>query len=221
MPCLSLPLRIAAGGLFACAIALMPQPSAAQDKEDKVKLKLSPERVIAPLPDGWKVAYHVRDARKEIQEYVPAGETVENWTYMVTTKIYDRMTRGPLEYNTFTMNRFASLCTKSRKIVGPLEQRHGYPASLAFIECQTAPETLKKNRFTKKIEFRVQIAIKGKDALYVVESAWHSNDTSGPMPSGDPALLKSITSRLDKVFVCDDRLKKRSCDTMREAVLKN
>ena len=45
-------------------------------QEDKVKLKLSPERIVTPLPEGWKIGYHVRDERKEIQEYVPEGETV-------------------------------------------------------------------------------------------------------------------------------------------------
>lgn len=188
-------------------------------QQDKVKLKLSPERIVTPLPEGWKIAYHVRDGRKEVQEYVPDGETVERWNFMVTTKIYDRLTRGPHDYNRHTIDRFASLCSKSTKIIGETEDRHGYESSLAFIECLTTPAVRKKNKFVRKREFRVQLAIKGKDALYVAESAWHTDDLSLPPPTEDANLLNTITGRLDQVFVCDNREKDKKCADRRASIL--
>ncbi len=204
------------------ACLLLPGFSTALNaQQDKVKLKLSPERIVTPLPEGWKIGYHVRDNRKEIQEYVPNGETVEGWNYMVTTKIYDRLKRGPLDYNRHTIERFAALCSRSTKVIGDVEDRHGYESSLAFIECLTKPEVRKKNKFVRKREFRVQLAVKGKDALYVVESAWHSDDLSRRPPTEDSELLNAITGRLDHVFVCDNREKEKNCADRRASILGN
>ena len=145
----------------------------------------------------------------------------EGWNFMVTTKIYDRMKRGPLEYNQHTIGRFASLCSRATKVVGDVEIRHGYESSLALIECLTKPEVRKKNKFVRKREFRVQIAFKGKDALYVAESAWHTDDLSTPPPTEDSNLLNLITGRLDRVFVCDNREKDKNCKDRRASILGN
>lgn len=183
--------------------------AAADDKPTKIPI--APERILTPMPAGWKVAYHAKDSRQEVQEFVPAGETVEDWSEMVTTKIFDGLDRSAKAYNTYTMGRFAALCSDSKKVVGEPEHRSGYVASLAFIECVTSPETRKRNRFVRKVEFLVQLAIKGRDALYVVESAWHTDDLEAPRPTDNADLLNRITSRLDGVVVCDDRIEEKRC----------
>ena len=201
-------LRLAFAAAFATAGAL---PSPATADGTTATLPVAAERIVTPMPEDWKEAYHAKDARQEVREFVPAGESVENWSAMVTTKIFDGMNRSAKEYNTHTMERFASLCSQSTKVVGETEERFGYPSSLAFIECVTSPATREKNKYVRKVEFLVQVAIKGDEALYVAESAWHTDDLTGPRPTADADLLNRIASRLDKVYVCDDRIEEKKC----------
>lgn len=201
---------------IAAAVAMTGALSTPVGAEEKTAaLPMAPERIVTPMPAGWTEAYHAKDARQEVREFVPAGETEENWSAMVTTKIFDGLNRDAKEYNTYTMERFASLCSESTKVVGETEDRFGYPSSLAFIECITSPETREKNKYVRKVEFLVQIAIRGSDALYVAESAWHTDDLTISRPTQDADLLSRITSRLDKVLVCDDRVDEKTCQAQR------
>ena len=201
--------------VLATFLTLVLSGTTAHSVEKKTNLGNSPERIVTPMPDGWMVIYHAKDHRREVLEYVPEGQSVTNWQEMVTSKIFDRSRATPHDYNSKTIKNFAKLCTKSVKIVGEKEDRFGYDASLAFIECQTKPETRKKNKFVRKILFQVQLAIRGKDALYIAESAWQTDDVTAPRPTQDNDLLNRITSRLDNVFVCDDRLKEKSCNVLK------
>ena len=204
--------RIAVGAMV---LTLTLYGNIASAVEKKAKIGISPERLVTPMPEGWMVIYHAKDNRREVLEFVPEGQSVTNWQEMVTSKIFDRSKASPHDYNSKTITRFAKLCTQSVKIVGEKEDRFGYDASLAFIECQTKPETRKKNKFVRKVLFQVQLAIRGKDALYIAESAWQTDDTKAPRPTQDNNLLNRITSRLDNVFVCDDRLKDKNCRVLK------
>lgn len=192
-------------------VAVVALPVHAQ--ETPAALPMAPERIVTPMPAGWTQAYHARDNGREVRELVPAGETVENWSEMVTTKIFDGLERGAKEYNLYTMERFAALCSEATKVVGETEERLGYSSSLAFIECVTSAQTRETNKYVRKVEFLVQLAIKGSEALYVAESAWHSDDLTAPRPTTDANLLNRITSRLDKVYVCDNRIDEKKCQS--------
>jgi hypothetical protein len=197
--------------IVAATVMACTHPASVGAEDRTTALPMAPERIVTPMPSGWTEAYHAKDARQEVREFVPAGETEENWSAMVTTKIFDGMNRGAKEYNIHTMERFASLCSESTKVVGETENRFGYPSSLAFIECVTSPATREKNKYVRRVEFLVQVAIRGSDALYVAESAWHTDDLTISRPTQDANLLNRITSRLDKVFVCDDRIDEKKC----------
>ncbi len=201
--------------IAAAAFAMSATSGIAQEKK-KVQVGISPERIVTPKPPGWVTIYHAKDHRREVLEYVPKGQTVEAWSEMVTSKIFDGSKATAHDYNSKTIERFAKLCTNSVKIVGEKEKRFGYDASLAFIECETKPETRKRNKFVKQVLFQVQLAIRGKDALYVAESTWQTDDMKAARPTQNTELLNTITSRLDSVFVCDDRVKDKKCATLRE-----
>ncbi len=201
---------------IAAAIIAVSATSGTAQEKNKVKVGISPERIVTPKPAGWVTIYHAKDHRREVLEYVPKGQTVKSWNEMVTSKIFDRSKSTAHDYNTRMIERFSKLCTNSVKIVGEKEKRFGYDASLAFIECETTPETRKRNKFVKKVLFQVQLAIRGKDALYVAESTWQTDDTNATRPTQDTELLNKITSRLDGVFVCDDRMKEKTCAKLRE-----
>ena len=173
--------RIAVGAMV-LTLALYGNIASAVEK--KAKIGISPERLVTPMPEGWMVIYHAKDNRREVLEFVPEGQSVTNWKEMVTSKIFDRSKASPHDYNSKNDHQILQkLCTQSVKIVGEKEDRFGYDASLAFIECQTKPETRKKNKFVRKVLFQVQLAIRGKDALYIAESAWQTDDDKGAAPN--------------------------------------
>lgn len=201
--------------IAAAAFAASAGPGAAQEKR-KVQVGISPERIVTPKPPGWVTIYHAKDHRREVLEYVPEGQTVDAWNEMVTSKIFDGSKSTAHDYNSRTIGRFEKLCANSLTIVGDKEKRFGYDASLAFIECETKLETRKRNKFVKQVLFQIQLAIRGKDALYVAESAWQTDDVKAARPTQDTGLLNTITSRLDGVFVCDDRLEDKKCAILRK-----
>lgn len=43
-------------------------------------------RLVSPQLEGYIVGYEASNATQSIQEEIPAGETLENWTSMVTTQ---------------------------------------------------------------------------------------------------------------------------------------
>ncbi len=49
---------------------------------------LEAENLLVAMPPGYKVGYTNHTAKGVITEMVPAGETVETWTEMVTVQIF-------------------------------------------------------------------------------------------------------------------------------------
>ena len=49
---------------------------------------LENENLLVAMPPGYKVGYTKHTAKGVITEMVPAAETVENWTEMVTVQIF-------------------------------------------------------------------------------------------------------------------------------------
>jgi hypothetical protein len=66
-------LRLLIGGL---ALAALPGPASAQ----------ADERLVSPALPGFVLGHSAGNSQQSIREEVPAGETVQAWTRMVTTQ---------------------------------------------------------------------------------------------------------------------------------------
>ena len=70
-------------------VALGAHPAAAE---------LVNENLLAGLPSGYKVGFHDKQGNLEMTEWVPAKETVNNWTEMVTVQIFFGLKMPPEEF---------------------------------------------------------------------------------------------------------------------------
>ncbi len=62
--------------------ALVATPAVAQ---------LVNENLLVSMPDGYKVGFSTKKNRMIMNEMVPAAESVENWTEMITVQVLSRL----------------------------------------------------------------------------------------------------------------------------------
>ena len=164
---------------------------------DQAPSQLRNENLMTPLPKGFTVGSRGRDGPMIGAEYVPAGETVQDWSRMVTVQIFQNL-------KSFDPDAFAGRLQKGWSKGCPLSdvhklkggREHGYGFSLWAYLCPFNPRTGKPE--TAYMKF-----ISGKDALYVVQYAYRAPLTSENIP-------RAMTY-LGGVWVCDTRLADHAC----------
>jgi S1-C subfamily serine protease len=147
---------------------------------------LEGENLLFAPPRDFKSGYH-SDRNGSLTEYVPNGQTVEDWTEMLTVQIFRNL--KDVDPAAFLQNvgmKYVNDCPGTPKNTIQNGQVNGYPVSMLVLKCPMNPGTGKPETTV----FRV---IKGKDALYSVQHAWRTV----PSDEAKDALSKSI--------VCDTR----------------
>jgi hypothetical protein len=180
-------------GLFALLLACAAfQPAQAQLKD---------ENLLAPLPAGFKVGYHESKGGMVIQEFVPANETVENWSEMVTAQIF----LGQHDFDGVRVlgiieQEWVKACPASKPNAISTARVNGYAAWNLFLQCPLLASTGKP----ETTFFR---AVKGNDSFYIVQRAARS------MPG--QAQLNAMSQYLDTTTVCDTRKPEHPCPDLK------
>ena len=159
--------------------------------------QLKNENLLVTMPDGFKVGHSASRNGMDMQEWVPSGETVQNWTEMVTAQVFrNRPDIDPGRYQAEMSKLWAKACPGA--VVGQVVTgtTNGYASASLSLRCPLLAST-------GKPEVAVIKAIKGRDSFYVVQRAVRSEPT--------PAKLDQMKQYLDKVSVCDTRLADRPC----------
>lgn len=165
---------------------------------------LQDENVLTPLPEGFKVGFHARQPQMEITEQVPNGETVQDWSRMVTEQTF--FGRGNADPDVFAgglARSWAAACPGGSGARTERATENGYPASLWAFRCPLNPQTGKPETMWMKV-------IGGADALYSVQYAYRralTDDLAGPAL----AYLKGVQ-------VCDTRAPAHPCPPLRPVV---
>ena len=154
------------------------------------------ESLLFSPPKDFKVGYQSERDNRLMTEFVPSGETVEDWTQMLTVQIYRGATGDPASFLGGIAKRFIDACPGTTAKGIYKGQVNGYVVSMLLLKCPMNPGTGKP----ETTAFRV---IKGKDALYSVQRAWRS------VPS-DQA-LDDVMHALGRVVVCDTRDQEHAC----------
>lgn len=129
-------------------------------------------------------------------EWVPNGQTVEDWTEMLTVQIFhDLKEVQPAAFLQNVGTRYLNACPGTPKDTIHTGTVNGYVVSMLELKCPMNPGTGKPETTV----FRV---IKGKDALYSVQYAWRK----APSEDASQALSKST--------VCDTRDASHSCPSL-------
>ena len=158
---------------------------------------LQDENLLLSMPAGFKVGYQASNGKEDIVEYVPTGETVNDWTKMVTVQVFhDASNTDPEAFAANIADGWKSSCTggEASKIATGAE--NGYPIAVWAYSCVLNPQTSKPESMWLKVT-------SGGDALYSVQYAYRLTPTE---EIATPAL-----DYLHTVSVCDTRRSDRPC----------
>ena len=158
---------------------------------------LENENLLVRLPDGYKQGFSDRKDNMVINEFVPDGQTVEDWTEMVTVQIFFGM-KGvtPAQFRARIEQLWSKACAdaSSHSIASAVEK--GYATVVWMMNCP-------RNAQTGKLEITWFKALQGNDSFYVVQKAFKF----------DPPKEQIVqwTLWLKGVALCDTRLPERAC----------
>jgi hypothetical protein len=154
------------------------------------------EHLLFSPPDDFKIGSQSDRDNRLMTEWIPAAETVEDWTQMLTVQIYRRVAVGAASFVSTIGKRYLEACPGISSKGLSTGQANGYAVSMMVLKCPKNPATGKP----ETTAFRV---IKGNDALYLVQRAWRSN------PSDKD--LDEVMRSLSLVTVCDSRAEDHPC----------
>lgn len=158
---------------------------------------LQNENLIVTVPKGYKVGHQQKVERGVITELVPEGQTVQNWTEMVTVQIFFRLGHvTPAQYRTRIENLWSGACPGSSFSTVSEGLENGYPALVWRLDCPT-------NKQTGKPEITWMKFVQGRDSFYIVQKAFKYAP-----PQNE---ISRWTGYLATVRVCDSRLPDRPC----------
>jgi hypothetical protein len=180
------------GLLALLLVGIALQPARAQLKD---------ENLLAPLPAGFKVGYQASNNGLVMQEFIPAGETVEDWSEMVTAQIFlGRRDLDGVRALGLISQGWINACPASKPNRIGNASVNGYAAWNLFLQCPLLASTGKP----ETTFFR---AVKGNDSFYIVQRAARA------MP-GQAQLVK-MTQYLDTTTVCDTRTSDHPCPDLK------
>ena len=155
------------------------------------------ENLITMAPPGYQVGFQDKNAQRQIVEWVPAGETVDNWSEMVTVQIFHGLKVTPDAFMRDLEKRWVASCpgaVPAHTIANVVE--NGYSSLVWLLDCP-------KNPATGKPEITWFKAVQGNDSFYVVQKAFKF------APSKEQ--VTQWVGYLKAAHVCDSRLPDRPC----------
>lgn len=160
----------------------------------------SAERLLVQAPAGYVVAHQGQSPRGRIVEFVPNGQTVDNWTDMVTVQVFPRQKASSQEFATHMRTTWQKTC-------GPFSVRdqsalpiNGYPSNRWLATCDLNPKT-------RQPESAAMVSIRGTEALYVVQVATKAKP--------EPDWTARTKAYLDTVLVCDAGTSEHPCPRLK------
>jgi hypothetical protein len=176
----------------AALLAAMAIPARAQ---------LVNENFLVPLPPGYKIDFRDKKKNMLMTEMVPVGETVSNWTEMVTVQIFYDFAATPDQFRERLQVLWAGSCPGAKFSTLSSEAQNGYPAILWVQKCFL-------NGATGKPEHTWFKAIKGKDASYLIQKAFKFEPSE--------AQIALWVGYLKGTSVCDSRVPERACPPVKQ-----
>ena len=158
---------------------------------------LENENLLVTAPPGYKVGFSDKKPDMLMTEFVPAKETVEKWTEMVTVQVFFGLKVTPQQFMDDMGKRWRAACPDAEEAQTVAEApENGYPTLVWLLSCP-------KNPGTGKPEITWFKAVEGNDSFYLVQKAFKFE------PSKEQ--ITRWMGYLRKVSVCDSRIADRAC----------
>lgn len=154
--------------------------------------RLFGENLITPVPSGFKLGF----AKEDFMEYVPRGETVQDWSQMLTVILYRGKSLDPDAYSKTMAANWSKGCPGSEAVKVTSGNENHYAFALWLYACPLNPQSGKPETMTMK-------SIRGADSFYIVQYAHRK--------AADQSTVTPEAKYLRTVMVCDTRKSDRKC----------
>jgi hypothetical protein len=164
------------------------------------------ENVMALVPSGWKMGFHARQGNLQITEFVPEGQTVDNWKSLLTIQIvFGGLSKTPRQVFEEAVALGRRLCPNEESVLITTGEENGYPFALWMQMCRNNPQV-------NQAEVTLFKVIQGNDSFYFVHRAWRMPTVSPNQAIPiDPNELVEWGRYMRHVGVCDTRIPARKC----------
>jgi hypothetical protein len=165
--------------------------------------ELTGENLLVKIPSGYELGSHQESGQGEINEYIPKGETLDDWSEMITVQLFPARQSNARFHATFESLAKQACRDGSVQVVATMVE-NGYPVKVFQLFCPTNLQTgMGETTFVKTIE--------GKDKFYVVQKAWRTEKYElDELPLTEDDIVK-WTLYLKSVQVCDSRIQEQAC----------
>jgi hypothetical protein len=167
------------------------------------------ENLMATLPREWEIGFQAHQGNFQIVEFVPKGQTVDNWQSLFTIQtVFGGLSKSPrqvFEKSASLMRRFCPNLDVSLVLTG---EENGYPFALWVQNCPNNPQV-------NQAEITLFKVIQGNDNFYFVHRAWRVPTLSpGQAIPIDPTELEEWGRYMRLIGVCDTRIPERNCPSL-------
>ena len=163
------------------------------------------EFFMASIPDGWLALPRATKAQQTSAEWLPQGQTVENWTDMITVQVFPGWAEG--DVSTF-LEGLAEIYKQNCEVSGatPLlkDQVNGFLTGFRLINCT---RDLTRNSGEVSL-FRALI---GKNAAYLIQRVFRVPEFEiGAKPVTDEAMVQAYGS-ISSIGACQLKSQQYTC----------
>jgi hypothetical protein len=155
---------------------------------------------------SWKIGSQGKRPGFTMIEYVPQGQTVQNWDRMLTVQIFHNPKFGLAQLMGGMKATFEGKqpCEQTHLQAIGTKKMNGYDTSMHRLVCT-------RSKQTGKGEVALMLGIQGRDAVYLVQRAWRGPAYTPKALPPSKAELQSWVDFMAKVQVCDPRVPGQTC----------
>ena len=124
------------------------------------------ETLQMTLPEGYEKGFSDGNAQQQIVEFVPIGQSVQDWQELLTVQVFYGLNTVPArQFAQTLMDRAADSCAGAAGNLIRNEPENGYDVSLFMVSCPGDGAEVRP-------EWTIFKGIAGKDSFYLVHKAW-------------------------------------------------
>ncbi|MEJ2346162.1 MAG: hypothetical protein P8076_01850 [Gammaproteobacteria bacterium] len=187
---------------LAALLAWLPNANAAGTGKAKAAeeagIPATSERLLMGLPDGWKLGFKGANKGYILLEYIPAGETVQNWTSLIAVQAFYKLGgKDPKLMINAVAQAAKKYCSKVYYTHPLHEVENGYSTEVITQFCANNTKTGKGEIASYKI-------IAGKDRMYLIRKAWRVPPMAGKQAVRDNIeRVRPDMRYLARIRLCD------------------
>jgi hypothetical protein len=167
------------------------------------------EQLFLIPPPGWSVGFHSQQGNVELTEIVPQGQSVQDWTEMLTVQlITGKPEKSPQEVLKDQVDELQKACDDVGAGATAPQVENGYDTAIRAILCT-------KSKQWGKGELTLYKVIRGRERLYVIARAWRGAPFDKDHLPVPPEKTQEWLQFMQRVSVCDARDGQRPCPGQR------